>query len=384
MKTMAKIIWITAIALLVATNGVEAAKVAFTPPSDDRWHYWINTETGIRHVASTFAAPGWAGINGEFNDRDAVVILVWDTSTIVQPGLGPENYNVTSIGLTVTNVATAEWDIDLTVDEWDAFDLDGDGFINADGFPRGHASDTDGESDDVDPGRPIELYGAGFGPTHNAVTWTEFSSYQGASFSGAPFFGDPVKARDPFPFVYQDGTLDLLHVEDNIRGLHNDMLANPVFEFTPQPWAIGLPIGYTPITQSVPFDIVFDVDLSLSGGEVKRYFQEQLDAGRVFLIVSSLQETTQQASQEGYPGFYTKEATAAGAKPAELRIELSNAPGDFDGDGDVDLVDYVEFPDCLTGPGGGIVDGSCVPFDFDTDMDVDLQDYAAFTRAFGN
>lgn len=53
------------------------------------------------------------------------------------------------------------------------------------------------------------------------------------------------------------------------------------------------------------------------------------------------------------------------------------APGDCDGDGDVGLVDYACFRDCLTGPGGGLPNG-CDRFDFDVDADVDLRNFATF------
>ncbi len=57
--------------------------------------------------------------------------------------------------------------------------------------------------------------------------------------------------------------------------------------------------------------------------------------------------------------------------------------GDFDRDGDVDEVDYVQFADCLTGPAsfGGVYCG--VDADFDRDDDVDLRDFAVFQSVFG-
>ena len=58
------------------------------------------------------------------------------------------------------------------------------------------------------------------------------------------------------------------------------------------------------------------------------------------------------------------------------------AYGDHDGDGNIDLDDYAEFADCLTGPGGGLGTG-CGVFDFDTDTDVDAFDFAGFQRVFG-
>ncbi|HNQ22952.1 MAG TPA: S8 family serine peptidase [Phycisphaerae bacterium] len=59
----------------------------------------------------------------------------------------------------------------------------------------------------------------------------------------------------------------------------------------------------------------------------------------------------------------------------------STTPGDLDGDGDVDVNDFVLFADCLSGPGVAYPEG-CADADFDEDGDVDLVDVAAFQAAF--
>jgi hypothetical protein len=56
--------------------------------------------------------------------------------------------------------------------------------------------------------------------------------------------------------------------------------------------------------------------------------------------------------------------------------------GDCDGDGDVDLADYGAFPDCLSGPGGGLPAPECACFDFDAGGDIDLRDFAGFQERF--
>ncbi|MCP4251312.1 MAG: hypothetical protein GY778_30115 [bacterium] len=58
-------------------------------------------------------------------------------------------------------------------------------------------------------------------------------------------------------------------------------------------------------------------------------------------------------------------------------------PGDWDGDGDVDLADHAGFMGCLSGPGGGPLDPGCAAVDFDGDDDADLQDFAALQALFG-
>jgi hypothetical protein len=58
-------------------------------------------------------------------------------------------------------------------------------------------------------------------------------------------------------------------------------------------------------------------------------------------------------------------------------------PGDFDGDGDADLIDFRSFTSCVTGPGPhAAIPAECAGSDFDQDGDVDLRDLAAFQRAF--
>lgn len=57
------------------------------------------------------------------------------------------------------------------------------------------------------------------------------------------------------------------------------------------------------------------------------------------------------------------------------------APGDIDCDGPVTLSDYGEWPGCMTGPGGE-APPPCAAFDFDGDGDVDLVDWRVFDVLF--
>jgi hypothetical protein len=63
-------------------------------------------------------------------------------------------------------------------------------------------------------------------------------------------------------------------------------------------------------------------------------------------------------------------------------LSLVQLPGDWDGDGDVDLSDYEQLLTCMTGPGGTALGPGCSVFDFEPDQDVDLYDAAAFMRSF--
>jgi hypothetical protein len=372
------------LAVAAAAGPPPAGELTFPTPSDDRWHYPFNFTPGQRPRAPCFGSVG-NGTYPLFNDRDGFLIAGWNTADGIAPGRCPERYDVRSIRVTATNTAGAIWAVDRTADEWFTFDVNNDGRVNGDGVPRGQPGDRDGESSDPDPGRPLELFGAGFGPETSYVTWRETTFYYGAT--------DQVNApRDPFPFVFQDKTLAPLHVEDNVKGTQNENLARPVYSFTPRPWAVGAPVGYAPGRQSVSFDVNFDVDLGLSDGAVRRYFQEQLSGGRVIVIVTSLQETIMFGGEPGsLPTFYTKESLGleAGARAPHLTIHFEWAvTGDADGDCDVDVYDGAALTRCLSGPGATslsppppLTPEACrESFDFDRDADVDLRDTAQFMR----
>ncbi len=50
-------------------------------------------------------------------------------------------------------------------------------------------------------------------------------------------------------------------------------------------------------------------------------------------------------------------------------------------DAGVNLLDYVDYQNCLSGPGGGLIDPACACFDLDEDDDVDLHDFSALQAA---
>ena len=83
--------------------------------------------------------------------------------------------------------------------------------------------------------------------------------------------------------------------------------------------------------------------------------------------------------------------TIAGGDPgSDLALPLSAlfvpgepaSPADFDGDADVDLVDFKTFQACFNGPNRSYGAANCEPADFDGDADVDLVDFKTFQACF--
>jgi hypothetical protein len=73
------------------------------------------------------------------------------------------------------------------------------------------------------------------------------------------------------------------------------------------------------------------------------------------------------------PGTVPGATVDASGCPADI-------PGDFDGDGDVDMIDLAEFEDCATAPGITQPATECHEFDFNSDDCVDQEDFAVFQR----
>jgi hypothetical protein len=57
-------------------------------------------------------------------------------------------------------------------------------------------------------------------------------------------------------------------------------------------------------------------------------------------------------------------------------------PDDCNSDGWVNLIDYDDFDECLSGPNAGLSHPQCNCFDRDGDNDVDLSDVGQFQSAF--
>jgi hypothetical protein len=57
------------------------------------------------------------------------------------------------------------------------------------------------------------------------------------------------------------------------------------------------------------------------------------------------------------------------------------APGDFNNDGGVNLLDYADFQPCLSGPGVAVTE-ACVGFDVNRSGTVDLLDFAVAQTTF--
>ena len=81
--------------------------------------------------------------------------------------------------------------------------------------------------------------------------------------------------------------------------------------------------------------------------------------------------------------YYDDHAGGIGAGSAYVFDLNCLVPGDLDGDGDVDLADFVLFADCLNGPGAAYPVG-CDAADLASpaDGDVDEADFAEFQAAF--
>lgn len=350
-----------------------AADYVFDVPSDDRWHYPFNFTPGSRATIGCFGTFGNPTFP-DFNDRDGVMVVAWNTSTQIESGFAAALYDVCTVSVRVTNIPGATWAIDTTLDDVSTY--------------RGQP--------DSDPGRPIELFGAAFGPEYAYPTWDEYELYAGAhcNFEGTICSNDP---RDPYPFVFRDGSDQKLHVEDSVKGTQNEGLMPPLCgaarcPFTAIPWAIGIPKDYRPGQQSVPFDVHFEINLALSNGRVRGYFQQQLAGGRVFVIITSLQLAEILGGQVTYPTFYSKEAFGPGVKPAQLIIRLkSDPPGDVDGDGRITLDEFDTATKCLKGPNAAVTpptplaEATCrCALDSDADGDIDLRDLARVLAAFPN
>jgi len=276
-------------------------------PSIDRWVYPFNQTRGYRAAISTFSSLGQENAFPpfSFDQRDAQMLIGFETDADVPIGRGACGYRVTGATVVLTVSEPDAFRYDATVDDWTSY-LAG--------------------ADDAD-GRPIELFGAAF-----RAPWTAETYFEGSELDPGPEFG-PSGATSDSRYAY---------ATDFAGGVERDVSNNVRDEFNPIVFAVGrnetLFQG-----QFVPIDTELTFDLDVENETVQAYLRNAVNSGRLRLMVTALQPAASGggAGSGEYATFYAKEIDIEGLA-ARLSMAVVLLPhGDADGSSVVDFDDIV-------------------------------------------
>jgi len=276
--------------VFIAALSAQAETYSFhaNAPTLDKWVYpFASSGGGARTSGPTFGAIGNVGT---FDDRDGQFFVGFNSTDTIPSGRGATSYLISSATLTLRlSFSVADMVVyDPTYDLRSTYDLSSGAPINGD-----------------DPGRPVELYGAGYRNGFTATSVLENTAY-------APP-GDPTAegVRNIFATDFAVGARD---VSNNIRDA-----------FDPVPFAIGhVAPGDLNADGTMKGDIDLIFALNLLNPNVVSYLQSALDQGRVNLLATSLH----QASQGGpatRPEFDAKELGLAGV-PGRFELQVTVVP----------------------------------------------------------
>ena len=240
------------ITFLVTTRSFSFGEnIEFKEPYLDRWTYPNNATPGSRGMASVFAnSSDWTRM-GQF-------VIGFQTAEFIPKEKGAENYSIDSIRLSLITPGEPSFQYDPTYDLFETY-----------------------TSEDSDPGRPIELHGAGF---RNDYSGEDFLSRNTPSLSGG--------LRTVFPLSW------------DLEGNDLDVSGNVGLKVESRPWAIGKMAGPEEgayVNEEI--EMIFDIDLS--DPNVNQYIQEELDSGSLHFVVSSLHTANHQG---GFVNFFTKDS----------------------------------------------------------------------------
>ncbi|MBL9175754.1 MAG: hypothetical protein JNL10_19580, partial [Verrucomicrobiales bacterium] len=325
-------------------------RLAPPTPTLDRWVYFLGDFAGDRPVAPTFAS-----FDPRFDTRDGQFLMGWDTAGTPSTGAGPANYLLLKARVTLT----------IAVDKAFVYDPTFDAF-------QTYLTNEPAALPDTDPGRPIELYGAGFRNGFTADTFKEASPYGPVN----PFTSDSITIATRNAFAAMHGTQGtLIDIANNV-GQRNASWTNAPFEV--RPWAVGVTADAAP-GDVVPVNARFTFDVDLTDPLVAGYFQSALDQGVLRLFVSSLSPATQitpggtgGGGFGAYPQWVTKE-NALFDPPDSPQLEIEGTvvgPADTDGDGLPDDWELFYFHNLDSGADG----------DADTDGASNLAEWKAHTN----
>jgi hypothetical protein len=307
-------------------------------PTLDRWMYPFNFSNGLETQSPIFGAILQAG----FDDRDSQLLVGFNTAPTIPSGLGLDRYRIESAVLTVT----------MKNDMVAAYDPTPDSVRTL--YPVGDPEATT----DTDPGKPIEVFAAGY---RNG--WTLASFMERSPFGGAPIVPPAEGARNVFAATIADGVAT--DVSRQVRE-----------RFDATPLAIGMCPTVTP-GALIPAGSVFTFALSPCDSGVRSYLGAALDQGKLNLVVTSLEPASGGpgggTGDPAYPILYTKEAGLGFQATLSIRVRVGHA-ADFNGDGSVDFFDYDDFV--------GAFESGLATGDFNQDCSIDFFDYDDFVLAF--
>lgn len=248
------------------------------PIAFDRWMYPFNSTPGTRVSGSVFGAVDEV----DFDDRDAQVLLGFDTSAL--NGGGP--MTVTGAVLKVTIATDNVFNYDPTYDDYTTY------------LAGGVDSDT---------GRPLELYGVA---TRNGFTNLAIGTPGANEFGETSSYGSPRNA----------------YISDYNGGVPRDISNNIADAFNPTAWAVGqsaLAPG-----ASVPLNTEFTFTVDLNNPYANTYVQNGFNNGALFFGLSAL--TAAEEMNPAIPAIWLNTQTGGSilslGQTATLELTVVNTP----------------------------------------------------------
>lgn len=225
------------------------------PVSADVWHYFNAVNGAGRELAPPFLLP--PDFTGG-DRRDAVAVFVFRPE--LPDGFAP-TFRVIEARIRYYDITDASWTL---------------GGTNAYGGSE-----------------QLELFASGYGPTYDEATWNGTQPFIGGNNTES-------LPRDPFPRDLATNA----NVQNTVTG-HT-------------PWALGVPIGYTPGGMSAPFPIEFtlDVDDATTQAELVQDLTNEVSSW----IVSSTIEADFMGTPGSVPSVITTEGVAS--NPGSLAPRL--------------------------------------------------------------
>ena len=329
---------------LIAASGAQAQLVSPTigTPSLDRWMYPFNGSPGFRLEVSAFGATLLEG----FDDHDAQVLVGFDTSGDIAPGLGEDGYRIIEATLTMTVSNDLGFTYDDTYDSYTTYVMVGEPDIL-----------------DTDPGRPINLFLVGYREGFDQTTFSESTA-----FGFVPEVEPAQGMRRAFAAQY-DSTGIAMDVSNHLKD-----------QFEAEPLAIGVTDTVNP-GDLVPADTAFTFSFTPCDQGTGLELARMLDLGELRFAVTSMNPASggPDGGSGNYPIFYSKENPIAQIFGYTATLSLTvrvGDEGDFNGDGEKDFFDVSGFLTALSNDDPAA--------DITGDCQFDFFDVSAFLSAFAS